>query len=788
MKKENGFRLLPIAASLLVAFGDASAQTSDEVKALITPDSSVSVGVGGVTTGDGSAKRFGVYTGMNKGEVYGLFDLNFVKRNDESGTWIIIQGRDLGLETRELNFTHQKQGDWKYSLEYNEIVRHDPYTIHTGMTGVGTTTPTINLINNPAMPTAWATANGLANGAGVPTTNTGLVGSDIDLKIKRTALGISAEKWLSPEWQVEGNFRTEERKGARLFGRVGITSGDMKVSPTAGTGVNSWAILLTPEPINSTTNIFEGKVSFNRDKLALSGGYFGSFFNNDFGSLSPTVPGTLNRGVLYNGAASSGGVNSQTIAQIASSAVALPPDNQAHQLYLSGVYTFSKDTRANFKVSYSHATQNESFAGQGLTAAAGAPANLGGEVNTILAMLGVSSRVTSDLTVKGNFRYEDRDDKTPLNIYNTNFKAGDNLNNTTNWQSASQTRTTAKIEGTYRLPAGYSAVLGADWENKKSPLPVANTGLFNKQVFFREEMNEYGLRGELRKALSETLNGSVSLEYKERRGSDGDWKTAAPAGTAGLPLVSADPAVLNNVFPDMYMDRNRTKARLSVDWTPVEQLDFQAIYEHAEDQYKRAAPAQILSGTPPALVATPIVAGARNISIDSFTLDGSYSITENWRVSAYFTDSEYRWNVNKVGMGEDTRNSSQTFGVAIKGKVGSKLDIGADFFTTRDETSFTNQIVTAGVVGNIVGWVGQTLPGNTLPKVTYNVDRVKLFANYALDKSSDIRFDALYQHYHTDDWQWGYNGVPFLYSDNTTVSQPMTQNFGFVAARYIYKF
>jgi MtrB/PioB family decaheme-associated outer membrane protein len=750
MRKEYGFRLLPIAGAMLMAFGHANAQVSDDVLALTTPQSSVSVGVGGVLTGDANARRFGVYSGMNKGEPYGLFDLNFVKRNDETGTWIIVDGRDLGLETRELSFTHQRQGDWKYTLEYNEIVRHDPYTIHTGMTGVGTANPVINLT---ALPATAAQRNGATTGGTA-------AASDIELKIKRTAFGVSAEKWLSPAWQLEASFRTEHRKGARLFGRAGLNSNDMSQNILQGTGNANgrWAVLLTPEPIDSRTNIFEGKVSFNHEKLALTAGYYGTFFNNDFGSLSPSVPGTLNRGVLWNGANGS----ALTIQQNASSPIALPPDNQAHQLFLSGVYSFSKDTRANMKFSYTHATQDESFASQGLTPAATAPSSLGGEVNTLLAMLGLSSRVTSDFSVKANLRYEDRDDKTPVYVYNTSGTAG-NLNNTTNWPSASQTRTTAKLEGTYRLPYGYSAVFGADWERKKAPLPIANTGLFNQQVFFREQLDEYGLRGELRKALSETLNGSVSLEYKERRGGDGDWKTAATSPGA---IIPANPATLNRVFPDMYMNRDRTKARVSVDWTPIDPLDLQLVYEHIEDQYKRPSPA----------TTGGIIAGARTVSTDSVSLDGGYTITENWKVNAYVTESEYRWNVNKAGILEDTRGSSQTVGMAVKGKISSKVDVGADFLTSRDRTTFTNQVN------------GVSLAANYLPAISYTVDRVKLFANYALNKDSDIRFDAIYQHYHTDDWQWGYNGVPFLYSDNTTVSQPMTQNFGFAGARYIYKF
>ena len=757
MRKENGFRLLPIAGALLVAFGHANAQTSDEVKALTTPSSSVSVGIGGVVSNDNNARRFGEYSGLNEGGAYGLFDLNFVKRNDETGTWIILQGRDLGLETRELTFTHQKQGDWKYSLEYNEIVRHDPYTIHTGMTGVGTANPAINLI---ALPATTAQRNGATTGGTAPA-------SDIELKIKRTAFGVSAEKWFSPSWQVEASFHTEERKGARLFGRVGIDSSDMSKRPTntVANANGNWAVLLTPEPIDSRTNIFEGKVSFNQDKLALTAGYYGSFFSNDFGSLSPSVPGTLNRGALWGATAPA-----QTVAQLASSAVALPPDNQAHQFFMSGVYSFSKDTRANMKLSYTHATQDESFASQGLTPAATAPSSLGGEVNTVLAMLGVTSRVTKDFSIKANLRYEDRDDKTPAAVYNTNGLAGSSLNNTTNWPSASQTRTTAGLEGTYRLPDGYSAVLGVDWEQKKAPLPIANTGLTNGAIYFREELNEYGARAELRKALSETLNGSVSYEYKQRKGSDGEWMTAGASGGA---LVSVNPATLTSTLPDMYMNRDRTKAKVSLDWAPMDRLDFQVVYEHIEDLYKRAYPTNGTNGL--------IHPGARDMSTDTVSLDGGFTLSENWKLSAYVTESEYRWNVNKgTSINEDTTSSSQTAGVAIKGKIGNRLDVGADLFTSRDQMRFTNQTIVSGALTSVAA--------NYLPNINYAVDRVKLFANYSLDKSSDVRFDAIYQHYHTDDWQWGYNGIPFMYSDNTTISQPMTQNFGYVSARYIYKF
>jgi MtrB/PioB family decaheme-associated outer membrane protein len=762
--KNTNFRLLPIAAAMLLAFDYASAQNSPEVQALISPDSTASAGLGNVNN-DKNAKKFGQYNGMSKGGGYGLFDLDFARRDDTSGTWLMIQARDMGLDTREFGFSQQKQGDWKYAIEYNEMVRRDPYTIRTGMTGVGTANPTINLINKPTLSAAWIAANGLQ-------ADNGIVGSDLELKIKRTAVGVSAEKWLTPDVQFEGGFRTEQKKGARLFGRAGLDSSDMSLRPTIGTGNanGSWAILLTPEPISSKTNIFEAKLSYHVDKLAVSGGYYGSFFRNDFGSLNPVVPGTLNRGVLWNGGAGT------SVAGLASSSVALPPDNQSHQLYMSGTYAYSKATKFNFKLSYTHSTQNESFTSMGLTPAATAPGSLGGVLNTTLAQGGVSSKVTKDLTINASLRYEKRDDKTPVAVYNTNGVAGNALNNTTNWPSGSQTRTTAKIDGIYRLPEGYTAVLGGDWERKKSPLPIANTALFANQVLFREQLDEYGIRGELRKALSETVNGALALEYKERRGT-GNWVTTTGNTALNPPNapIAIDEALANRVLPDMYMDRNRVKLRATLDWAPIEKLDLQAVAEHNQDNYNRRFNQTL---------ATPIIPGAKDIYADSLNFDGAYAISDNWKVNGYWTLSTNRWQVNKAGLEDDTRNSMHTFGFGIKGRLTGQLDVGADLISTVDKTTFRN----LPAAGNIAGFAGQANPGNFLPTIHQSTVRAKFFANYAVDKSSDIRADLIYQRFATDDWTWGYNGVPFLFSDNTTVSQATVQKAVYVGARYIYKF
>jgi len=776
----HSYHLLPVATAMLFACGADAAEDPDQYE-LITPGSSVNAGVGSVNSAS-DAKRFSEYTGLNqKGSV--LLDFEYNKRDNASGLWTMINGRNLGLDTREFNFSQSKQGDWKYALDYNEIVRRDPYIIHTGMTGIGTTAPTINLIAQPAMPTAWATANALVAPA------TPAPANDVELKLKRTALGLSGEKWLTPALQFELSFRNEDKKGARLFGRAGLDSADMSLRPSVGTGSpnGGWAVLLTPEPIDSTIRLMEAKLNFIGDKLMLSGGYFGSFYINNNGSLAPNVPGTLNRGVLWNGCATAG---CSTVQQLASANVALPPDNQAHQVYLGGNYAFTQSTRGNFKLSYTHATQNENFVAMGLTPAASAPASLGGVVDTTLAQLGLSSQATQNLTLNGNLRNEDRADKTPIYVYNTNGIAGNALNGTTNWPSGSQRRTSAKLDGIYRFASGHSAMLGAEWERKATPLPPSNTGLFASQVLFRSALKEYGVHAELRKALSETLNGALGFEYKRRRGA-GAWmttngiSTADPATSNTLMVFDPAGALGNRVLPILYMDRNRSKARGNLDWSATEKLSLQATVEHTQDNYLRDFSSALLAAQ-----IVPTIPGARTIIGDSLSLDSTYLLTEDWHANGYWTYSYNRWNVNKASLGDDTRNHVNTLGVGINGKLSERWSVGMDVLATRDTTTFANTVATSAVggAGNIAGWNGQTLPGNYLPSIHYQTNKLNARGKYAIDKASDVQVLLSYQQFKTDDWQWGYNGVPFLYSDNTTVSQPTNQRLKFLGVSYLLAF
>ena len=89
----------------------------------------------------------------------------------------------------------------------------------------------------------------------------------------------------------------------------------------------------------------------------------------------------------------------------------------------------------------------------------------------------------------------------------------------------------------------------------------------------------------------------------------------------------------------------------------------------------------------------------------------------------------------------------------------------------------------AGVLASSRPWL---LAGG-LPDVTFRDLRLKLFGKYALEKNADIRVDLVHDRQKLNEWTWGFNGVPFAYSDNTTVGLNPNQNVTFVSVRYTYK-
>jgi MtrB/PioB family decaheme-associated outer membrane protein len=698
-----------LVLAMMAAFGPA--QADETVEELIKPDTaSISVGIAGATGSREDRSFFGQYNGWGDSNSAALLDFEYVRRDDVTGTWTKAEGFNLGLDNRELQFSRDVQGQWKIAGEYSEQVRHDPLTLTTGMQGVGTTTPAASLV-------------GLGAGA------------NVNLELKRAAFSVSGLKWLSPNLSVEANFKTEDKDGARLSGIGGYCSN--AISPICnGAATTVAALFLLPEPVNSTTRQIEGNIHYVNDKLSLSGGYYGSFFNNS------------NNTVALGGVGAVLGAGSTQTALAANLAlpVALPPDNQAHQFYLSGTYALQPTTRVNFKVAYTHATQNQSFGSLGAGSHDGA-------VNTTMGQAGLTMRPIKNLTLNLSGRVEDKKDNTRLGNYVVDGAGNLYTNSPTN-----SLRASGKAEALYQFSGKYRGLLAVDYAYVNRDRPVSTTWIpATSMAALRERTNEVGVRAELRGSISETVSGSVGVGHSERDGYR--WYSLDPV--TGYPFMSYGASNgLSGTFPMTMVDRSRDNIKLMADWAPTQALSIQLALDQGTDRFKG-----------------PTSAGLNKTDTFSFNVDASYKLNLKWALTGYASSGKQTLGMRQqIGYIADLENRSNTVGFGATGKINSQLEIGGNLSYQEDINRYNIGMTTSAAVTN------------PPPDETYRSTVLKLYAKYALDKASGIQVDLVHQRVGYDQWAWGNGGIPFAYTDNSTVTVQPDQQVTYLGVKYVYRF
>ncbi|MCM2251762.1 MAG: MtrB/PioB family decaheme-associated outer membrane protein [Ramlibacter sp.] len=724
-RPKNARRTL-LAMALLSAFGSAQAQLAPAV------ESSVAAGIGLVSGDRQDRLLLDQYSGLRPGRnVFGIFGAEYYRRDDTKGTVVDFRASDLLTGNRELGLRWKKQGDWKFSAEYRELVRRDTLVPNSGLTDAGSSDPVV------ALP------------AGGPGT-----GDDIDLKVKRTQLGLGFSKVISSGLQLDASVQTEKKEGSRLWG-----TGFSCPSPNAPgcrttTGAElGWAALMVPEPINANHSQAEARLSYSSGKLNLSGGYYGSFYRNDYGSLNPVVPDRLFNNVLGTPLPLSPGFQ-----PILNQAVALPPDNQAHHLDLTGSYALAPATLLNFKLGYSRATQDQNFAAAGFAAAPAGVSDLGGKMTTGLAQVGFTSRPMARLSLSGNLRYEDRDDDTPLALYN--IAGTDRYTN----RRLPYKNVRGKLQAGYQFSTHYRGTLGASYES-------IDRGVFTPSsatagiTALRQETEEAGLKAELRRRMSENFSGALSLESSRRDGSN--WLRDSSGLGVSDATDNAGPAFTNGIFMPTLADRKRDKLKLQADWQASEALTLQFIAEAGKDRFS-----------------SPSSYGLRDASMNSIGVDLSYAISDKWSLNGYVSRGRQQLNQARADaaiMAFD--NTATTFGLGFTGKPTGKLEVGGMLSFINDKSEFAQSLDATANLGD----AALLAATGGLPDIVFRQTTLKFFGKYTLDKQSAVRLEVGHQRSTWNDWAWSYNGTPFVYTDGTIVNRQPRQRVSFIGVSYIYR-
>jgi MtrB/PioB family decaheme-associated outer membrane protein len=701
-------------ASIIIAFSAVSLAADDddldpEVLRLIKPESSFSLGIGSVSTDN---QRYGMYNGQHESGVFGIGEFSLVRRDDVTGIWLRAQGRNLGIPQAELRLEHERQGHWQYFVEFDQFTRYSPYTLYSNLQGVGT-----NTLTYPSTSGAQPRSNSRQS----------------DLRTERLNAKLGYNHLFSPELELRVLFQNTEKKGGRLFGRGNSTAQEFLV-----------------EPIDTVTRQLDVIVNYTGSRLQLSGGYYGSLFQNANTQLDI--------------AGGDSALRTATGPNLPFTVISLPPDNIAHQLHLAGAYQFAEKTNGTFKLAYSTASQHDSFASVPAPTSGALPtgglnmsgrSDLGGKIETTLINLGLTSRPIKNLSLLANVRYEDRNDATPIARY-INVTSATSTTDGYN-EPRSLTTLSGKFEATYQLPAGYRLTAGVDYEEKERSISGVRV------VGYRERTEEISERIELKKSLAEDINGSIAFIHSDRTGSSyGTLQTWNATTGQFVPGLSYS----NRIQPIYVADRVRDKIRLFGDWTPVDPLNIQLAVEGSADNYGAGRDS--------------LDVGVRQGSAQLYSLDATWTISEKWRVNGWVSRSTTTMN-QADGNSAVTlwtaalNNQTDTVGLGMRGRLTGAIDVGADAMVSRDASEYRH---------------GGAAASTPIPDIHYDQTTVKLFGRYALDRESNIRLDYVFDQRKTDDWTW--NGTAtsgaYVYTDGSWLYQNPNQKVHFFGLTYNYTF
>jgi MtrB/PioB family decaheme-associated outer membrane protein len=518
-----------IVAMALMPIG---AQAEDVTAAdLNQPTNTVEVGVD--VTSDKSDK-FGEYNGLSKkgGSVIGNIDLRGGGAYDSANPlrWS-VKGTDLGLETRSINAEFGEQGKFKINFGLDELLRERSDTYKTPYLGAGSNyfalpsnwikpvvpqtnaTQTSTSQNFRALDPTNGTANGLTNGAVVITSAGSLAtlaairNADVpdfqavDLHTKRTRYDGGFGITFNPQWDMKTSFKHETKVGYKPLSVV--TS---QIAEYAAT---------LPDPIDQVTDQYNLALNYKGDNDFVTFQYYGSLFTDNVSSVTwqdTSISAT---------------------AQNATATYATPPSNQFHQFGVTGGYNFTQTTKLVVDASYARNTQDEPFvtAGQNgqLPLGVSTP-SLDGLVITKAFNLKLTSRPVKDLSLAAGYKYDNRDNQTPINTYyfhdaneaasTTSFafgplggltaaQLGSNLNVYNN-RAYSKKLNQLNLDADYVVAKGHAIKVGYEgqkidrgcgtWYNcADAPTTKENT-----------------LKAEWRGTLSDVLNAKLGGEYGKR--------------------------------------------------------------------------------------------------------------------------------------------------------------------------------------------------------------------------------------------------------------------------------
>jgi MtrB/PioB family decaheme-associated outer membrane protein len=694
MKTATQLSLLAVLSTLSAAAGGQVAPDTSKWQCKLCKFEdglSGTVEVGGAYVSDSSAK-FGEYNGLGEDGGYFIGDLNARFRGKDAAYWN-VDAANLGLDTRSLDVEGGRQGRYKLLLNYRELTHFVSDTAQTPFIGSGSASLTLP--------------------AGFPadtTTLMPLAGTlrQVDLETTRKELGVGASWTPARAWQYGVNFRHETREG-----RLG----------TAGAFFVNASQLI--RPLDYVTDQLDASASYTGTRLQGKLAYYGSSFSNDDPSLTWQNP--------FTAPGFPGAVAGQ---------LALPPENQFHQISGTLGYQLAERTRATADIAVGRGTQDQPFLAPTLNGTLAVPAlprtSLDGRVDTVNANFEVNSAVTDRLRLQAAYRYSDRDNQTPQSTYSwvttDMFLAPSPRVNL----PYSFTQDKVRLRADYKAAPRVTTSAGYDFDSVDRTFQEVDTTRENT-VWARFAARQL-----------DRVDLMFSLAHSDR-----DYSSYQ-----AVPVITPPENPLLRKYNMANRTRNRAELRANI--AATERVSFGLLVDAAEDDYSDSA-IGLTRGRELNLGGDVTVMLSDQTSLHLFV--NRQEIESEQSGSQTFSTPDW------TGENKDTIDF---FGVGVKHiAIKDKLEIGADFTVTRSKGAIS--VITAA-------------NEPAFPDLSTSRDSLRLYATYRLKDNVALRAGYWYERYESDDW--ALDGVaPATISNVLTLGQLAPQYRVHVfAASVRYKF
>jgi MtrB/PioB family decaheme-associated outer membrane protein len=728
-----------IAMALAAYTGNAVAQSGQE---LTKPTSTTELGAGGVS--DGSYKA-GEYNGLEKkgGFFLGNIDLRGGGAfNSDSALRWRIKGTDLGLDSRSVAAEVGVQGKFRINFGFDQLRRNRSDSYQTPYNGAGTNiltlpaswlVPTVAGVSGTNSATNVVSARGLVPTIGdaryintittSPTVGTLLTPNsaqtalvdaaaaadlplfkNFDVYTKRTSYDAGFSINMTQQWGFDASFRPEHKNGTKLMGTVSRNPGL--------TGAVTDISTVIPDLIDTDTNQFNASLNFKSGKAFAQAAYYGSFFKNNVPFMSWQNWATAN--------GTGGTVNTMSST----------PDNSFNQFSVTGRYSISPTTKVVATGSYGRNTQNVTFL-KDVTTPVVPVSSLNGLVVSEAFGATFTTKPVKKLSLAAAYKYDNRDNRTPVNIFqyadagelptvNANFPASaTNTLGAVIAQNANANRPYSRKLNQLNVDADYAVAKGQwikgayEYQKIDRSCPGAWIDCADAAI-----TNENTLRAEWRANLNGAFSGKVSYAYSARRAPNYNedaflalvpYANVIPAGQTlsayqamirdGLtgfgPVQGFNGGFVDSTFfpNNSYLpqalyannnrivevigmrryyvaDRNRNKVRTSLNAQANEQLSFQGGFDYNKDDYPTS------------------IFGLQNAKGWAAHLDATYALDNDVSINVFYTYDDQR--SGSAGTGNTSNANSNT--AALNGLTALSGNSGCDTYTTLQQRNNNNKV------------------------------------------------------------------------------------------------